>query len=59
MGTKAACCHSGAWLVRSNCTAATNKALSASELKNCADMMVKKPRFMNFGQSARWHLRLV
>ena len=46
MGTKAACCQGGAWLVRSNCTAATNKALSASELKNCADMMVKKPRFI-------------
>ena len=47
MGTSAACCHSGALALRSNCTAPTNKALSASELKNCADMMVKKPRFIN------------
>jgi len=40
MGTNAARCHSGAPPVRSSSTAATNKALSASELKNCADMMV-------------------
>jgi hypothetical protein len=32
--------------VRSSSTAATNKALSASELKNCADMMVEKPFFI-------------
>ncbi len=27
-------------LLRNNCTAPTNSALSARELKNCADMMV-------------------
>jgi hypothetical protein len=32
--------------VRSSSTAATSKALSASELKNCADMMVEKPFFI-------------
>jgi hypothetical protein len=32
--------------MRSNSTAATSKALSASELKNCADMMVEKPFFI-------------
>jgi hypothetical protein len=32
--------------MRSSSTAATNKALSASELKNCADMMVEKPFFI-------------
>jgi len=40
MGTRAALCHSGAWRLRSSSTATTNKALSASELKNCAVMMV-------------------
>ncbi len=40
MGTKAACCHTGNCWVRSNSTATTKSALSASELKNCADMMV-------------------
>jgi hypothetical protein len=32
--------------MRSSSTAATSKALSASELKNCADMMVEKPFFI-------------
>ncbi len=52
MGTSAACCHWAAELLLSNCTAATNSALSASELKNCADMMVKKPRFIGYGRAS-------
>jgi hypothetical protein len=33
-------CHDGAPPLRSSSMAATSSALSASELKNCADMMV-------------------
>jgi hypothetical protein len=33
-------CHDGAPLVLSSSMAATSRALSASELKNCAAMMV-------------------
>jgi hypothetical protein len=40
MGTNAARCHSAAPPALSSSTAATNKALSASDEKNCADMMV-------------------
>jgi hypothetical protein len=32
--------------MRSSSTAATSSALSASELKNCADMIVEKPFFI-------------
>ena len=37
---RAARCHSAAPDERKSSTAATKRALSASELKNCADMMV-------------------
>ena len=40
MGTNAVFCQFGAPAPFNISTAATNNALSASELKNCADMMV-------------------
>ena len=46
MGANAGVCQAGAWLMRKSSTAATSNALSASELKNCADMIVEKPFFI-------------
>jgi hypothetical protein len=40
IGTSAARCHSGAPSLRMSSTAATKSALSASDEKNWADMMV-------------------
>jgi hypothetical protein len=46
MGAKAGVCQAGALLNRKSSTAATSNALSARELKHCADMMVEKPFFI-------------